>query len=118
MGIVLDVQTSMHPSTTAPERRRWPRRLLIALGVVAALILIGRLVLDPLATRFLTKALAKNPEFQGAFDSVHVSVIPPAVEIWNLKIIEKPDGRWDEPLTYVKYARTSLLWRQLIRGHV
>jgi hypothetical protein len=101
-----------------PGGRRWPRRLLIALGVVVALLIVGRLVLDPLAARFMTRALAKNEHFQGSFSSVHVALIPPAIEVWDFKMIERPDGRWDEPLAYVKYSRLSVLWRQLLHGHL
>jgi hypothetical protein len=55
---------------------------------------------------------------QGTFSSLHISIIPPAAEVWNFKLIEKPGGRWDEPLVYSQYTRASVLWRQLFHGHV
>jgi hypothetical protein len=100
---------------TAP---RWRRRLLIGLGVLVALLIAGRLLLDPLADRYLRRTLAKGDKMQGTFTSLHISLFPPAAEIWNFKLIEKPGGRWDEPLMYAQYTRSSLLWRQLLRGHL
>lgn len=103
---------------TRTSRPRWLRRLLIALGVFAGLLILGRVVLDPLAARWLRQKLAAGENMQATFDTLHVSLIPPAVELWNFKMIEKPGGRWDEPLMYSQYTRGSILWRQLIRGHV
>lgn len=97
---------------------RWLRRVLIGLGVFVAVLIVGRLVLDPLAARYLRRTLAKGENMQGTFSSLHISLIPPAAEIWNFKLIEKPGGRWDEPLLYSQYTRASVLWRQLLRGHV
>ena len=108
----------MRGNLTGRSAPRWRRRLLIALGVVAGLMIIGRLVLDPLADRYLRRTLARGKNMQATFSSLHISVIPPAAEVWNFKLIEKPGGRWDEPLMYSQYTRASVLWRQLIRGHV
>jgi hypothetical protein len=94
------------------------RRLVLVLGVLVALVLIGRVLLDPVAAWYTARTLAANDTFKASFSRVHVSVIPPAYEIHNFKLIELPDGRWDEPLAYVEHARASILWRELLRGHV
>jgi hypothetical protein len=116
--MLLDVSRCMNRVGTRKAPPRWLRRLLIGRGVFAALLIIGRLVLDPLADRYLRRTLARGQNMQGTFSSLHISLIPPAAEIWNFKLIEKPGGRWDEPLVYSQYTRASVLWRQLLRGHV
>jgi hypothetical protein len=116
--MLLDVSRCMNRVGARKVPPRWLRRLLIGLGVFAALLIVGRLVLDPLADRYLRRTLAKGQNMQGTFSSLHISLIPPAAEIWNFKLIEKPGGRWDEPLMYSQYTRASVLWRQLLRGHV
>jgi Domain of Unknown Function (DUF748) len=116
--MLLDVSRCMSRIGTLTAPPRWLRRLLIALGVFVALLIVGRLVLDPLADRYLRRQLAKGKNMQGTFSSLHISIIPPAAEVWNFKLIEKPGGRWDEPLVYSQYTRASVLWRQLFHGHV
>jgi Domain of Unknown Function (DUF748) len=116
--MLFDVSRRMNRVGARKAPPRWLRRLLIGLAVFAAVLIIGRLVLDPLAARYLRRTLAKGENMQGTFSSLHVSLLPPAAEIWNFKLIEKPGGRWDEPLVYSQYTRASVLWRQLLRGHV
>jgi hypothetical protein len=94
------------------------RRLLIALGAVLLLVVIFRLVLDPLAAWGTRRALAGIEGFEGTFSKVHVSVLPPAYVIHDFKIIESPKGRWDEPLLYVERARAGVHWRKLLHGQV
>jgi hypothetical protein len=97
---------------------RGRRRLLIALGAVLLLVVVFRLVLDPVAAWGTRRALANIEGFEGTFSDVHVSVLPPSYSIENFKIIETPKGRWDEPLLYVEHARASVLWRKLLHGQL
>ena len=100
------------------KRHRLRRGLLIALGVFVVLLIIGRIVLDPLARHFTAKALENNEDFKASFSDVHVSVIPPAYSITDFKLVEKGgSGRWTEPLFYVERARVSVLWREVLRLH-
>jgi hypothetical protein len=111
----------MAAEPTTQRRRglgRVPRRLAVALGIVVALLVILRLVLDPIAAHYTRKALASGEGFRGAFADVHVSVLPPGFSIARLKIIEHPKGRWEDPIYYVERARISILWRELLRGHL
>jgi hypothetical protein len=94
------------------------RRLLIVLAVLGVLVIVVRLVLDPVAGWYTRRTLDKAPGFRADFSDVHVSLLPPAYEIRRCKIIERPGGRWDEPLFYVERAKVSVLWRELLRGHV
>src|SRR5688572_21453847 len=101
--------------TSQPTTRRWqrmgrtPRRLIVTLGVLLALLVVVRLVLDPIAAHYTRKALSSGEGFRGAFSDVHVSILPPGFEIERLKIIEHPRGRWKDPIYYVEKARVSIL---------
>ena len=103
--------------------RRWPRtragrRLLMALAVVGALLVIVRLVLDPIAAHYTRQVLNRGQGFRGAFSDVHVSILPPGYSIDRLKIIQHPDGQWDAPLFYAEKWHLSVLWRELLAGHL
>jgi hypothetical protein len=107
------------PSPRPPRRRHRARRaLLIALGVVALLVVVGRIVLDPIARHYTEVALARNPKVQGSFSDVHVTLLPPSYQIRKLKLVEPDSGRWDEPLFYAENTRVSILWRELLRRHL
>jgi hypothetical protein len=108
---------------TAPPRPSWRRHrlrrgLLIALGVIALLLVVGRVVLDPIAHHYTEQALAKNPKFKASFSDVHVTLIPPSYQIKEFKLVEAGRGRWDEPLFYAEKTRISILWRELLRRHL
>jgi hypothetical protein len=116
--------TSGAPPATDGEPRRgrrwrswgWRRRLVVIAGVVVALLVVGRLVLDPIATRYTRGKLAGLSGYKGTFDRLHVSVIPPRIDITRLKVVESPEGKWKEPLFYADHQRTSILWRRLLDG--
>jgi hypothetical protein len=102
----------------APARRRWPRRLLIALGIVVVLVIVIRLVLDPIASHYTRKELNASEAISGDFSRVHVTVLPPGYEIERLKIIEADGGDWRHPLLYVEHAQVTLDWRRLFHGEL
>jgi hypothetical protein len=95
-----------------------PRWTLVTLGVAVLLLVIIRIVLDPLATHYTRRALNRGDGFEGAVSRVHVTVLPPAVRIERLKIIESPKGKWDNPLYYFESIRASILWREILHGHL
>ena len=107
-------------SATAPRghARKWPRRLLIAFIVLLALVVIVRIVLDPIAAHYTRKALNEAEGMQSRFDGVHVTVFPPGYEIRQLAVIEEPGGTWKRPLFEVDRAAVSLDWRGLLTGHL
>lgn len=103
---------------TAPQRRRWPRRLLIILGILVALVIVIRLILDPIASHYTRKGLNASEGISGDFSRVHVTVFPPGYEIERLKIIEADGGDWRHPLLYVERAQVTLEWRRLLHGEL
>jgi hypothetical protein len=103
----------------APARaRRWPRRVLIALGVLLVLVVIVRLVLDPIAAHYTRQALSQAKGMDSRFEGVHVTVFPPGYEIRQLAVIETPGGSWKRPLFEVDRARVSLDWRRLFKARL
>ncbi|HEY0712792.1 MAG TPA: DUF748 domain-containing protein [Polyangia bacterium] len=104
------------PSQRPVKPRRALRRTFIVLATIAVLLIVVRVVLDPIAAHYTRKALADMEGFEATFSTVHVGLLPPSYEIHDFKVIEKPTGRWSEPLVYVERAWTSVVWRKLLRG--
>ena len=101
------------------SNRRWPRRLLIALGSVVFLCLVARLVLDPIASRVTRKAMNKMDGLRGDFDRVHVTLFGPGYTITHLKLIQDPGGSWKAPVVYAEWGTLQVIdWHRLLHGQV
>jgi hypothetical protein len=96
----------------------WPRRTLIVLIVLLALVVIIRVVLDPIAAHFTRKALREAKGIRGDFKSVHVSVLPPGYEINQLALIEVPGGSWKSPLLRADRVSVGVDWRRLLHAQI
>jgi hypothetical protein len=81
---------------------------LVALCVVAGLVIVVRLLLDPVAAHYTRVGLNKSDSTRGDFDRVHVTVFPPGYEIRRLKIVERRDVHWREPLFYAERVKATL----------
>jgi hypothetical protein len=92
--------------------------LLIAALVLAALVIVIRIVLDPIAAHFTHKALNEAEGIRGDFEGVHVSVLPPGYEIRQLALIEHPDGSWKRPLLRAERVAVELEWRRLLSAEL
>ena len=90
----------------------------IALGVAFALVVVIRLVLDPIAAHFTREELNASDSLRGDFDRVHVTVLPPGYEIQRLKIDERVDRGWKHPLFYAERVRASVDLRGLLHGRL
>jgi hypothetical protein len=86
--------------------------------VLLGLVVVIRLVLDPVAAHFTHKALNEAQGIRGDFDSVHVSVLPPGYEIRKLSIIEEPGGDWKRPLLEAERVGVGLEWRRLLSAQL
>jgi hypothetical protein len=106
------------PARAPRAHFKWPRRLLIALAVVVGLVVIVRLLLDPIAAHFTRKALHDADGIAGDFKSVHVTIFGPGYTIYRLKIIEVPGGDWEKPLLYAERVHVGIDWRQLLHRRV
>jgi hypothetical protein len=97
---------------------RWLRRSLLALTIIIAVVVIIRLVLDPVATHFTRKALDDADGIRGDFHSVHVTVLPPGYQIRRIKIVEHPGDDWKHPLFYAERVAVRVDWRALFHGRL
>lgn len=96
----------------------WLRRLLITGLVLVAIVIVFRIVLDPVAAHFTHKALNEAEGIRGDFEGVHVSVLPPGYEIRQLSIIEEPGGDWKRPLLRAERVAVELEWRRLLSAEL
>lgn len=104
--------------TTAPTRRRHHWGWWIALGVVIAIVVVIRLILDPIAAHYTRKELNASDTMRGDFDRVHVTVFPPGYEIHRLKVDERVDPNWKHPLFYAERVKTGLDMSALLHGRI
>lgn len=112
-----DRDTNVTRARSPRRAHRRGRGLLITLGVIAALVLVVRLIADPVAAHFTKKSFEKLKGYKGTFDGVHVTFLPPGYEVRKLKIIETGSGgTWKEPLFYADRTHTTVLWRKLLDG--
>src|SRR4051812_16261577 len=104
--------------TLRARHRHGLRRTLVLLAVLVGLIVVIRLVLDPLATHFTRKALRDMQGFAGDFQRVHVTVFPPGYAITRIKLVEEPGGSWREPLFYAERVHVGLDGGKLLHGQL
>lgn len=100
------------------DRPRWLRRLLVAAAIVAGVVVIIRLLLDPVATHFTRKALRDADGIRGDFHSVHVTVFPPGYQIRRIKIVEHPGDDWKNPLFYAERVTASVEMSELVHARL
>jgi hypothetical protein len=101
-----------------PRRgRRWPRRLAVAVAVVAVLVAIVGLALDPLVT-WRTRVVLNDLEgYRGRFNDVKVSVRDLSYRIEDLRLEKTSAGGAALPFFEVREAEVGLYWKELVRGH-
>lgn len=121
MSLTAEPRASDSPPAGPPGHKRrsvWPRRLLIALAVLVAILVLIRIVLDPVAAYFTRKTLDETEGIEGRFEGVHVSVLPPGYEIRELELIEEPGGSWERPLLSAERIGVALEWRKLLEARL
>ncbi|HEY6475792.1 MAG TPA: DUF748 domain-containing protein [Polyangia bacterium] len=91
---------------------------LIALGVVVGLAILVRLLLDPIAAHYTRRGLDQSDSTRGDFDHVHVTLFPPGYEIRRLKIVERTDRRWREPLFYAERVQATVDMGRLLHRQI
>jgi hypothetical protein len=86
------------------------------LAIALVLVVAARLVLDPLASHFLTQSLSGIEGYRGRFAAVHVSVLPLELQVTDL--VFDQEGVKAEPIAAVHDLRAQVLWRKLLQGRV
>jgi hypothetical protein len=94
------------------------RRLLIVTALGGGLLVIIRLLLDPVATHLTRKALNDVEGMRADLEGVAVSVLPPGYRVDRLKIVEHPPDDWKRPLFYAERVSVTLDWRALLKARL
>jgi uncharacterized protein YhdP len=94
------------------------RRSATALIILVAIMVIIRLLVDPIATHYTRKELNEAEGMRGEFQRVHVTLFPPGYEIRRIKIIEHPGGSWKRPLFYAERIAATVDWRELLHARL
>lgn len=97
--------------------RRWPRRLLLALGVAAALLIAARLALPSVVKRQVNARLAGIPGYAGHVEDVGIALLRGAYCLHGLAIFRQ-EGQVREPFVTVRAIDFSIAWRDLFRGKI
>lgn len=107
-------------SSTEPgsRRRRPPRWLLVALGVLALLFAALRFALNPLLAAHVRKVLSEVPGMSVTFSDLSVSVFHLSGEIADLKIVKRSAAAQGKPILYARRMSVGLYWRELFHGHL
>lgn len=97
--------------------RRWPRRVVISLAVVAALLIAARIALPFVVKRQVNARLASIPGYVGHVEGVSISLFRGAYGLHGLAIFRQ-EGQVREPFVTVRAIDFSIAWRELFRGKV
>ncbi len=92
--------------------RAWPRRVVIAVVVLGALLLAGRLALPSLVRRLVNDRLQRIPDYTGSVDGIDLHLWRGAYTLHGFDI-RKRDGLVQEPFFRAKKIDFSLAWREL-----
>jgi uncharacterized protein DUF748 len=94
------------------------RKLLITGIVLVAVLVVIRVLLDPIATYYTRKTLHDADGIDGDVGHVHISLFPPGYDVHVVKVIQIPGGNWKEPLFFAERAKVRVDWRELLHGRV
>jgi hypothetical protein len=99
---------------------RVSRRLAWTFALIAGLLFIGRLALNPLVKSRTQKILNSLQGYRGTFDDVSISLYRLSYTIEGLKLVQVPaprGGNDKRPFFFAKRIQLGLHWRDLIHKH-
>jgi len=100
-----------------PRVRSWPRKVVITVAVVAAVLLAGRMALPLVVRRMMNSRLERIPGYTGHVDRVGIHLWRGAYSLHNFSILRQ-NGQVSEPFFLARGIDISLAWRELARGRV
>jgi hypothetical protein len=110
--------TEAAPPPSLPRTpRRWPRRTLIALLALAAVLLALRLAAPYYLKIAIDRRLGQIPGYSGRVDAVSVHIWRGAYGMHGLTIVKRGE-RVPEPFFSAESIDFSIAWRELFRGRL
>jgi hypothetical protein len=97
--------------------RRWPRRVVITVVVVAALLFAARLAMPPVVRSQVNKRLQSIPGYVGQVDDIDIHLWRGAYSLGGVSIY-KQTGEVREPFVLVRHIDFSIAWRELFHGKI
>ncbi len=97
--------------------RRWPRRVLITVLVVAVVLLAARLAMPFFVKRAVNQRLASVPGYFGRVESIGIGLLRGAYTLNGVAIFRQ-EAEVREPFFAANQIDFSLAWRELFRGKV
>lgn len=112
----------MHSAELAPKGivarvSHWPRRTLIALGIIIVVLAAARIAAPFLVKRAINQRLAKIPDYSGHVDGVELHMWRGAYRMDSFRIV-KSSGKVTEPFFAAERIDFSIAWSQLFRGRL
>lgn len=110
------------PLTQARSRlihrvRSWPRRTVIALAIVAAVLIGARIAMPFVVKHQVNARLAAIPGYWGQVEDVGIALWRGAYKLEGLQIL-KIEGAGREPFFAARRIDFSVAWRELFRGKI
>jgi len=97
--------------------RAWPRRVVIALVVVALVLLAARIALPYVVKRQVNQRLQHIEGYAGHVEDIGIALIRGAYTLENIAIY-KINGAAREPFFMSRHIDFSLAWRELFHGKI
>jgi Domain of Unknown Function (DUF748) len=116
-GCVLSMGMPIQDSKLLRHVRSWPRRVVITLAVIAALLLAGRLALPFVVQRLMNDRLGRIPGYTGHVDDVDLHLWRGAYSLHGVGIFRQ-NARVREPFFLAKDIDFSIAWRELWRRKI
>ena len=104
-------------SRIAHRVRSWPRRLVISLAVIAAVLIAARIALPFVVKHQVNQRLAAIPGYWGHVEGVGISLLRGAYSLHDVGIF-KVNGAAREPFVAAEHIDFSVAWRELMHRKI
>lgn len=97
--------------------RRWPRRVVLTVAVIAVLLLVARIGLPFVVKRQINDRLQRIPGYTGQVEDIGIHLWRGAYSLHGIRILRQ-NARVQEPFFRAEHIDFSLAWRELWRRKI
>ena len=97
--------------------RRWPRTLLITVGVVALVLIAARIALPHVIKHNVNERLREIPGYAGHVGDIDIALWRGAYTLHDIEVY-RVSGEVREPFVSARMIDFSVAWRELFRGKI